>query len=223
MRSPSGSDALHFCFQTSALRSRLPVPAAASASLAVAGAQLGELGVEPETRASSMELYLTEVLLRLEAGRSSGVPVRNALRAGLLQLLSQGMDAYDVGTIAPQHLPADREACLPDGHRADGADPVPSPTSSSSGGSVAGRHRCIGTSLAIRPSLPRCSTRASTTSTRTMTRVSSWYRSHFPSDTCKGTPRKAEERDARRRSPVRAVRTTLPSPCGARIADALPQ
>ncbi len=88
---PVGFDVLHFCFQTSALRSRLPVPAAASASLAAAGAQLGELGVEPEIQASLMELYLTEVLLRLEAGRSSGVPVRDALRAGLLELLSQGM------------------------------------------------------------------------------------------------------------------------------------
>ncbi len=88
---PVGSDVLHFCFQTSALRSRLPVPAAVSSSLAAAGAQLGELGVEPEVQAPLMELYLTEVLLRLEAGRSSGVPVRDALRAGLLQLLSRGI------------------------------------------------------------------------------------------------------------------------------------
>ena len=87
---PVGFDVLHFFFQTTALRSRLPVPTAASASLAAAGVQLGELGVEPEVQASLMELYLTEVLLRLEAGRSSGVPVRDALRAGVLELLSQG-------------------------------------------------------------------------------------------------------------------------------------
>ena len=90
---PVGADVLHFCFQTAAgLRSRLPVPAAVSAALAAAAPQLRELGVEPEIQASLMELYLTDVLLRLEAGRSSGVPVRDALRAGLLQLLSQGMD-----------------------------------------------------------------------------------------------------------------------------------
>ena len=35
-----------------------------------------------------MELYLTEVLLRLAAGRASGVPVREALLTGLLELLS---------------------------------------------------------------------------------------------------------------------------------------
>jgi hypothetical protein len=85
---PVGFDVLHFCFQTVALRSRGPVQLAVSKAMAAAESQLVELDVEPVVQVSLMELYLTEVLLRLAAGRASGVPVREALLTGLLELLA---------------------------------------------------------------------------------------------------------------------------------------
>jgi hypothetical protein len=85
---PVGFDTLHFCFQTVALRSRGSVRAAASSALAAARTQLIELGVDPAVHTSLIELYLTEALLRLEAGRALGIPVREALLTGLVELLT---------------------------------------------------------------------------------------------------------------------------------------
>lgn len=87
---PVGFDVLHFCFQTRALRSDGRVDRAVTASLAAAEGRLLGIGVERSLHASLMTLYLTETMLRLEAGRASGVPVREALVRGLVDVLSSG-------------------------------------------------------------------------------------------------------------------------------------
>ena len=219
---PVGADVLHFCFQTAAgLRSRLPVPAAASAALAAAAPQLRELGVEPEIQASLMELYLTDVLLRLEAGRSSGVPVRDALRAGLLQLLSQGMG---------RHMTSERSLrsiSRPIAKRASRMVTVPtSRIRSLPDFLIIGGQRCGTTSLyrylARHPAVVSAVLNKGVHYFDTdYDKGLNWYRSHFPSDPYKALV-------ARRRNVTRVI-TGEGSPyyvfhplAAARIADVLP-
>jgi hypothetical protein len=87
---PVGTDILHLHFQTSALGSRRSVRTTTSMTLAEARGQLAELGVDPAVHGSLMDLYLVELLLRLAAGRSAGVAIRQELLAGVLGVLSDG-------------------------------------------------------------------------------------------------------------------------------------
>jgi hypothetical protein len=86
---PIGIDVLHFCFQTRATRSRRPLQETVARSLAAADEQLAELGVERNLRGSLMDLYLVEVLLRLDSGRAIGVAVDDILLTGLAAYLAR--------------------------------------------------------------------------------------------------------------------------------------
>jgi hypothetical protein len=86
---PIGTDVLHFCFQSRAIRSRRPLQETVARSLAAADGQLAELGIERNLRGSLMDLYLVEVLLRLDAGRMIGVAVDDVLLTGLAAYLER--------------------------------------------------------------------------------------------------------------------------------------
>jgi hypothetical protein len=84
---PIGTDVLHLHCQASIFGSRRSVPTSITLALAEARAQLVELGVDPTVHRSLMDLYLVERLLRLAAGRSEGVPVRQELVTGVIDVL----------------------------------------------------------------------------------------------------------------------------------------
>jgi hypothetical protein len=81
---PVGVDTIHHCFQTRALRPSVAPADAMASGLAAARRQLLDLEVEPLLHRPVFDLYLTEVLMRLEAGRSAGVAVREPLRQAIL-------------------------------------------------------------------------------------------------------------------------------------------
>lgn len=84
---PIGTDILHLHFQASSFGSRSPVRAASSSALAAAHGQLVELGVDARIHRSLLDLYLVERLLRLAAGRSQGVPIKQELVSEMIGML----------------------------------------------------------------------------------------------------------------------------------------
>jgi hypothetical protein len=86
---PVGTDVLHFCFQTRALGSRRTVSRTVAVTLAAADRHLADLGIERRLRNPLLELYLVEMLLRLEAGRGGGASVDERLLDGLTCYLAR--------------------------------------------------------------------------------------------------------------------------------------
>jgi hypothetical protein len=87
---PVGFDSIHFSFQTRAIGSNRPIDRIVADALGAAGPQLAELGVQGEIREPLMDLYLADMLLRLDAGSVVGEPVDGRLVTGLRRYLDTG-------------------------------------------------------------------------------------------------------------------------------------
>lgn len=90
---PIGLDTLHYRFQCALSTSR-PIRAVADLSLESAVPQLAELAVDASLHGHLLELYLADVLLRLEEGRRLGVPIRKRMHQELTELLWDGRGAH---------------------------------------------------------------------------------------------------------------------------------
>jgi hypothetical protein len=85
---PVGFDALHFEFEVAFHKQRADVAAAAERALACAARSLDLLDVPANARRLLARLYAVERILRLEEGRSVGVPVHEGMLFGLQRMLT---------------------------------------------------------------------------------------------------------------------------------------